>query len=122
MNMAQRLVLLLGLIIIVSIFYAPYTATKYRIEREWFYGGKNHIDKVLLYEWVEFNFVFAPPLSEAILSFDSAIGYQKYLTYKQRDYIMQLSIISGDILAIAILFFVFKTKQKNKTVNKQLDA
>jgi len=108
MNKAQKIVLLLGLVIIVTIFYAPYRVTEYS-------HSYNKNDYVLIAEWVEFHFIFTPPLSVDETNVTVKGGeygsYVDFFTYyENRDYILQLSLILGEIVLIAILFFVFKTK------------
>lgn len=115
MNIAQRLVLTAGLVVIASLFYAPYSVEKYYYDTS---GG--FADKPLKYDniedihrWVEFYLVFTPPVN---MTFEGQRrkpnGYLgNVATERKRDWVLHGSIIAGEILALALLFFVFKTKR-----------
>jgi len=68
--------------------------------------------KTTLYEWVEFHLVFAPPLRQNLEK--ETVGDNRkmqIITYKQQDYMLQVTMIIGELILVAMLFFLFKTKK-----------
>lgn len=135
MNIAQKIVIVLGLSVIVTMFYAPYKVEKHYTEyyktferKVWGQDTGSALDRLysgadgewkwkkkkttLLYEWVEFNFVFTPPLSQNLEIESIRDGVKKRIvTYKQQDYMLQVTMIIGELILVAMLFFLFKTKK-----------
>lgn len=129
MNIAQKIVIMLGLSVIVTMFYAPYKVEHHYTEYEWEFEQKvwgkdarlnSEADgewkwkkkKTTLYEWVEFHLVFAPPLRQHLEK--ETVGDNRkmqIITYKQQDYMLQVTMIIGELILVAMLFFLFKTKK-----------
>lgn len=134
MNIAQKIVIMLGLSVIVTMFYAPYKVEKHYTEyykiferKVWGQDTGSALDrlysgadgewnwkkkKTTLYEWVEFHLVFAPPLRQHLEK--EAVGDNRkmqIITYKQQDYMLQVTMIIVELIFVAMLFFLFKTKK-----------
>jgi hypothetical protein len=107
MNIAQRIIMFLGLIIVVSLIIVPYNIQKFDI-----HVPANKVADLVgspEYEWYEFHNIFTPPKSILYLDVDN---YNRYTILSKRDYIVQLTVILSEIVIILTLFFVFKTKKK----------
>ena len=134
MNIAQKIVIVLGLSVIVTMFYAPYKVEKHNTEyyktferKVWGQDRSDYVEgigflqdgewkwkkkKTTLYEWVEFHLVFAPPLRQHLEK--ETVGDNRkmqIITYKQQDYMLQVAMIIGELILVAMLFFLFKTKK-----------
>jgi hypothetical protein len=116
-------------------FYAPYKVEKHYTEyyktferKVWGQDSRKNTDllggtsaegywkwkkkKTTLYEWVEFHLVFAPPLRQHLEK--ETVGDNRkmqIITYKQQDYMLQVTMIIGELILVAMLFFLFKTKK-----------
>jgi hypothetical protein len=118
MNIAQKIILFLGLSIVLLFAYVPYKTIMY----EWSdYNTTNkefHGEKLIAKEWVEFHNICEPPNSVILFGeeawADKAQGMVKPIEIiKERDYSTQLSLIGAEIAVIVLLCFLFKTKSKN---------
>lgn len=137
MNIAQKIVLVLGLSVIATMFYAPYKVERRNIEyyraferkvwgkdaepsrRSFYYNAPEgdwiwKVKKITMYEWVEFHIIFTPPQSQN-LDKETVRDNSKFqiITFKRQDFNLQLTMIAGEIILVAILFFVFKTRKSS---------
>jgi len=124
MNKAQKIVLILGvLLIIISIFSAPYQVEKY----DRFRG------KELETIWIEYHLVFTPPLEKDELEkfeYDRTVQvnfykegrYQEtkgkevfekhfYPLIRKRDWILQGSILFAEAVVLTMILFIFITRK-----------
>lgn len=133
MNIAQRIFFFIwGLIVISSFFYVPYEVTKYHnVSRKTIVSSTMEAERgrsifsprslevrkseykwinehLLLYEWIEFHLVFTPPLREMN---EDGVSY-KFTTYRQRNWMLQLTIILSEICIATFLFLLFRIKKK----------
>jgi hypothetical protein len=124
MNIAQRLILLLGLTIVIPIIIVPYRVTVYK-DTVW--DGRTNDDMIkeasrkdwiAVTERIEFHNIFTPPLSKTAVYDGSNYGWQDIyrIVYRERDYILQGSIMLGELSVLTVLFFLFKLRSKKEAV------
>lgn len=113
MNKSQKVVLSLGFIVILSIFYIPYKVEQYYTKNE------------LRVSWIEYHSVFSPPVPERFYtkeylnrdySGNNGWGYDFYRdnyleTSLTKDSSLHYTIILGEVLTLSLLFFIFKTSK-----------
>jgi hypothetical protein len=100
MNIAQRIVvLLIGILIIASIFYAPYREV-----------NKNRIE----FYYILNPPILAPPLMRAKFGNTNTFDSNDYVerTGYEKDEKTQFSIIGAEIVLMIMLLFVFKGNKR----------
>ena len=125
MNIMQRIILLIGMVIVtLTILFPVYNIKQHKIGK-WHNrtymgesvntGNKPEPTDSIMFEWSEFHFIFSPPISKYEREIGNDVFYSKtnYIRIeKNKDLNITFLLIGLEFIVAVMLFFLVKTNKK----------